>query len=283
MGKIESSFEPADAVAERVSAPPVRQARSLGWYATFLGLAVTAFLGIGYFTNADAIAGTARFAWNAVVVAGNGLLRVAGGFLGLVAKGIGWRRLSRLSTTILNVGMGYSASVLLSDSGVRRARGWTGRLRRALMVVRQRWLALPLVGKLAIVAALIASQLYLHSLLVLFPIAFLVPVVRRVWVQTADLLFGGWYWRTFGTKHRAVVRFLRDTFGVREVIGAARLLRLRYLSAWRLWRHDPRYRCPHTNKRIVSLIEPVRLWRRGELDGYIGRPLLCGRSRAPNV
>lgn len=276
MGKFETSFEPAAAVVEPSSAAPARLTHSLGWYATFLAIAITSFVGIDYLTGADAIAGTARFAWNAVVIAGNSLLRVGGGFLALVAKGIGWRRLSRFSTTILSVGLGYSGSVLLSDRSVKRAKGWTGKLRQALMVVRQKWLAVPLIGKLAIVVALISSQIYLHSLLVLFPIAFLVPVARRLWVQSADLVFGNWYWRTFGETHRAVVRFLKKMFGVREVIGGTRLLRLRYLYAWRLWKHDPRYRCVETNRRVVSLIEPVRLWRRRELDRYVGRPLLSG-------
>lgn len=277
MGKIETSFEPVDAAAATTSPPAARLTRSLGWYVTFLAIAATAFVAVGYITGVDAIAGTARFAWNAVVVAGSALLRIAGGFLALVAKGIGWRRLSRFSTAILNVGMGYSGSLLLGDARVRRARGWTGKLKRVLAAMRQRWLALPLIGKLAIVAALIGSQIYLHSLLVLFPIAFLVPVVRRLWVQTADVVFGSWYWRSFGPTHRAVARFLRGMFGVRQMIGAVRLLRLRYLYAWRLWKHDPRYRCQETNRRVVSLAEPLRLWRRGELDGYRGRPLLSGK------
>lgn len=283
MGKFETSIEPVHPGEGSPALPRPRLSGSLGWYIAFTAIAVTAFLGLGYFTGADAIAGTARFVWNVIVIAGAGLMRVAGGLLALVAKGIGWRRLSRLSTAILSVGLGYSASVLLSDSGVRRAKGWTGKLRRALMAVRQRWLSLPLIGKLAIVTALIASQLYLHSVLVLFPIAFLVPVVRRLWVQVADLLFGGWYWRTFGRLHRTVMRFLRRMLGVRELIGAARLLRLRYLYAWRLWKHHPRYRDPETNKRIVSLGEPMRLWRRGELDGYVGRPLLSGGGRSTRL
>jgi hypothetical protein len=278
MGKIETSFEPADVAGEPSSPAPARLTRTLGWYITFIAIAITAFVGIDYLTGADAIAGTARFAWNAIVIAGTGLSRVAGGFLALVAKGIGWRRLTRLSTAILSVGLGYSGSVLLSDRGVKRAKGWTGKLRQVLMLMRQRWLGLPLIGKLAIVAALITSQLYLHSLLVLFPIAFLVPIVRRLWVQSADLLFGGWYWRTFGQTHRSVVRFLSGLFGVRQMMGAARLTRLRYLYAWRLWKHDPRYRCQDTNRRVVSLAEPIRLWRRRELDGYVGRPLLSGRG-----
>ena len=175
MGKIETSFEPADAGAEPSS--PARLTKPLGWYITFIAIAITAFVGIDYLTGADAVAGTARFAWNAIVIAGAGLSRVAGGFLALVAKGIGWRRLSRLSTAILSVGLGYSGSVLLSDSGVKRAKGWTGKLRRVLMLMRQRWLSLPLIGKLAIVAALIASQLYLP--LAVGPVSDRLPRARR--------------------------------------------------------------------------------------------------------
>ena len=31
---------------------------------------------------------------------------------------------------------------------------------------------------------------------------------------------------------------------------------------------------------MVSLTEPMRLWWRGDLDGYIGRPLLSGAAPA---
>jgi hypothetical protein len=132
-----------------------------------------------------------------------------------------------------------------------------------------------LIAKVIAVICLIASQIYLHFFLVIFPIAFLVPAVRRIWVRAADLLFGSWYWKTFGARHRAVVASIRNLPFVRPLFEAARLMRLRYLSAWRLWRYDPRYRDP-ANKRHVNLIEPWRLLRRGELDRYIGRPLLAG-------
>jgi hypothetical protein len=283
MGNTETGFEPVVATVAARSLRPAGLTRSLGWYIAFFAIAAAAFVTLGYFTGVDAIAGTARFAWNAAVVAGSALLKISSGFLALVAKGIGWRRLYRFSTAILNVGIGYSGSLLLGDARVKRTRGWTERLKRVLIQMRQRWLALPLIGKLAIVAALIASQIYLHSLLVLFPIAFLVPVVRRLWVQAADVVFGSWYWRSFGSTHRVVARFLRGMFGVREMIGATRLLRMRYLYAWRLWKHDPRYRCQETNRRRISLAEPLRLWRQGGLDGYVGRPLLSGKRRASEI
>ena len=278
MGNVGTSIEFVGALAGP-SSPTPRLTKSLGWYASFLTIAIVAFVVIGHYTGVDAVAGTARFVWNAVVVAANGLMRAAGGLLALVAKGIGWRRLIRLSTAILSIRMGYSGSLLLSDTGLKRAKGWTGKLRNLLMLLRQRWLSLHLTWKLGIVAALIASQLYLHFLLILFPVAFLLPAVRRLWVGSADLVFSNWYWRTFGPTHRSVVHFLRGMFGLREMIGVTRLIRLRYLCAWRMWKHHPRYRCAETNRRIVSLAEPIRLWRRGELDGYVGRPLLCGRAR----
>ena len=257
-----------------------RLARGHGWYATFLVLALVVFIVVDHFTGLDVVAATSRFLWNAVALAANSATRAAGGLLALLAKGIGWRRLSRLATVIMGVGLSYSGGVILSDRSLRRAKGWTGRLKALAATLRNRWLHLHLAWKLAIVATLIASQVYLHFLLILFPIAFLVPVVRRLWVRAADLAVGGWYWKAFGRRHRAIVAFVRTLPGVPHVIGAARLTRIRYLRAWRLWKYDPRYRHPASGTRRVSFIEPVRLWWRGELDGYVDRPLLCGPGRA---
>jgi hypothetical protein len=258
-----------------------RLAKGLGWYATFLALAVALFVVIDHYTGLDAVAATARFLWNAVAAVANGATRAVGGVLALLAKGVGWRRLSRIATAIMGVGLSYSGGVFLSDRGVRRAKGWTGKIKVLFATLHRRWLALHLVWKLAIVAVLIASQVYLHFLLILFPIAFLVPVVRRMWVQAADVLFGQWYWKAFGRAHRAAVAFLRRQPGVRHVRGWVRLTRIRYLCAWRLWKYDPRYRRPDSSRHRVSFIEPVRLWWRRELDRYIGRPLLGRRPPTP--
>jgi hypothetical protein len=254
--------------------------RGRGWYVTFVLLALTLFVALDYFFGLDVIAASARFLWNGLALAANSVLRTAGGLLAVLAKGVGWRRLARIGKVLAGVGLSYSAGVVLSDRGVHRARTWTGRLRAAIATSRDRWLRLHLAWKLAIVAALIASQIYLHFLFILFPIAFLVPVIRRVWVQGADILFGSWYWKAFGRWHRAAVALLRTCPGIREVIGAARLTRIRYLCAWRLWRYEPRYRNLASGKHTVSFIEPLRLWWRGELDRYVGRSLLCGPARA---
>jgi hypothetical protein len=155
--------------------------------------------------------------------------------------------------------LGYAGSVILNDERLRQR--------------------LHLVWKLVIVAVLIASQIYLHVLLIVFPIAFLVPVVRRLWIQAADLLFGSWYWKTFGRLHRATISALHALPGWHQVFGAMRLWRIRYLCAWRLWKYQPRYRTPEADARMISFAEPLRLWWRGDLDRYIVRPLLAGGTR----
>jgi hypothetical protein len=252
----------------------------LGWYATFLALAVTAIVAVSHLTGVDVLAASGRFLWNALAVAANGAIRAAGGLLAMLARGVGWRRLMRLSNVVMGVGLSYAGGVILSQRGLRRAQGWRGKARLLLAAMRKSWVDLPLSWKLAIVAALIASQLYLHVVLIVFPIAFLVPVVRRVWVQVADIVFGSWYRRTFGRLHRSIVVGLRGLPVVRRLIGGLRLVRIRYLTAWRLWKYHPRYCGVLAGKRQVDLVEPLRLWRRGELDIYVDRPLLGGGRRA---
>jgi hypothetical protein len=250
---------------------------SLGWYATFTVLTVAAFVAVYLITGEEAIGAATRFLWNAVVFLVNGAIRLFGGLTLVLARGVGLRRISRLATLLTGVGLGYAGSLILSDARLKRAHGWRGKVKTFITLASKRWQALHLVWKLAIVAALIASQIYLHFLLIVFPIAFLVPVVRRLWVQIADLVFGSWYWRTFGRWHRAAVAALQAMPGPRHAIGATRVWRIRYLCAWRLWKYDPAYRDPLSGKRWVSIVEPVRLWWRGDLDRYIGRPLLPGR------
>ncbi|MCL4767802.1 MAG: hypothetical protein KJZ80_16365 [Hyphomicrobiaceae bacterium] len=263
------------------------QKNGFGWYVSFALIAVVAFIGIGAFTGQEALAAAARVLWNGFALVFNGIMRLFGGLLGLLARGVGWRRLTRIANVVGGVGLGYAASVVLSDETVQRARGWRGRLKTALAVLKGRWQDLPLALKLVIVATLIASQVYLHTVLIVFPIAFLIPIVRRLWVRTADMLFGSWYWRIFGGRHRRIVCWLRSLPGLRGVIGWTRLTRIRYLAAWRLWKYHPRYLDQESGCRAVSFVEPIRLWWRGELDGYVGRPLFTGgthrRERVPDA
>lgn len=248
----------------------------ISWYVTFAILAIASFAIVYAFTGEGAIAAAARFLWNGIAFLVNGVIRLFGGLAVVLAKGIGLRRISRIATLLTGVGLAYAGSLILTDAKLKRAHGWRGRLKAAVTITSKRWQALHLVWKLAVVAVLIVSQLYLHFLLIVFPIAFLVPVMRRLWVQIADFLFGNWYWRTLGRWHRSAMSAIESMPGPRHAIGAARLWRIRYLCAWRLWKHDPAYRHPLTGEREVSFVEPARLWWRGKLDRYVGRPLLSG-------
>lgn len=250
-----------------------------GWYTVFALLAVVAFVGIYYLSGKDAFGAAGLIIWNAIVVAYNLFVRVVASFAALLARGVGVRRLSRIMTAIGGIGLGYAGSVVLNEARLARAQQWRDKLRASMHKFTTEWRMLTLPAKLIVVGLMIAVQLYLHWMLIIFPIGFLVPIVRRVWVQAADAAFGGWYWQTFGKWHRKFLRTARNMPIVRHMMGAMHLTRLRYLTAWRLWRHHPRYRDAKTSTRVVSIIEPFRLLMRGELDQYVGRPLLAGRNR----
>ena len=183
--------------------------RDAGWYATFAVLLVVAFIAIYYLTGRGALGASARFLWNGLAVVANGLIRGVSSSLGVLARSFGWRRLSRLSSAIAGVGLGYASSVVLSDKTVHKAVGWSSKLHAAIFVARGKWRNLPLSLKLLAVAILIVSQLSLHSLLIIFPIAFLVPVVRKLWVSMGNLLASKWYWKRYGGAHRAAVSVMR--------------------------------------------------------------------------
>src|SRR5262245_15877657 len=94
-----------------------RLVRGRGWYATFVVLAVALFVAIDYYTGLAVVAATARFLWNALAIVAIAALRAAGGLLALLAKGVGWRRLSRIATALMGVGLSYSGGVFLSEHG----------------------------------------------------------------------------------------------------------------------------------------------------------------------
>lgn len=255
-----------------------REKKDLGWYGIFIALAVFFFVLVYVLTGKDAVGAAFRVVWSGGVFVVNAVARVLTSFVALLARGVGFRRASRIFTAVGGIGLGYAGAVVLNVERLRMAHDWREWFRRLSRRTIRAWQGFHLLTKIAVVVALISVQLYLHWVLIVFPIGFLVPVVRRAWVQLADTAFGEWYWRTFGPLHRAALALGRQLPVVRHLIGCIHLTRLRYLTAWRLWRHHPRYRDDLTGHRVVSFVEPVRLWLRGELDIYVGRPLLSGRS-----
>ena len=168
---------------------------------------------------------------------------------------------------------------------MKRAKGWHGIFRRGIMRLRRRWNSLATTWKCLVVALLIAAQIALLPVLsqyvLLIPIGFLIPIVanatRRTYAWMADSLIWVTYRRYCGPVHRAAVRKARTLAILRVMRGGVRLIRMRYLCAWRLWKYDPRYRDP-TGELWVSVLEPVRLWRERKLDRYVGRPLLAHKQ-----
>jgi hypothetical protein len=250
--------------------------RQLDYYALFAVLVIGIFVVVHQLTGYEVLGAAARLLWNLLALLVNTVTRFFGEIASVLGRAIGMRRLSRLATAMGSVGLSYAGAVILSDKDVRRAQGWRHKLRAALTVAATWWKRLHIAWKLAIVAVLIASQVYLHFALIIFPVAFLVPVMRSIWIQVGDTLVAGWYRHRFGRAHRRVVKTMQALPPYRAVSRALRLLRLRYLCAWRIWKYDPRYRFEGARLHSVSLIEPIRLWRRGELDRYLSRPLLGG-------
>lgn len=188
------------------------------------------------------------------------------------------RRAARVASALAGVGLGYAGSVILSDDKIHRAHTWRDRMRVAITRLRNGWVGLHLVWKLVIVAGLIASQVYLHFLLIVFPVAFLVPVVRRAWIVAGDTLFGSLFRKKFKRVRRALRSTLWRTPGYAQAVAAVRLVRMRYLCAWRRWRYDACYRDTATGARHVSIVEPVRLWWRGEPRPLRRTPVACRRD-----
>lgn len=251
------------------------------WLLWFLALAVAVFVAVDHYTGYEAVGAATRFLWNGAVFLVNSLWRASGEFVAAIARAVGMRRVARVTAGLAGVGLGYAGSVILSDEKIHQAHTWRDKLRVVVTRIRNWWVGLHLVWKLAIVAALIASQVYLHFLLIVFPIAFLVPVVRRAWILMGDTFFGELYQKKMQRVNKALRRVLWRTPGYPQLVSTARLIRMRYLCAWRRWRYDACYRKDDAGARHVSLLEPVRLWWRGELDRYVERPLLAGQSPLP--
>lgn len=156
--------------------------------------------------------------------------------------------------------------------------------RKVATTIRSAWLQLPFIGKCLVVIIAIWAQVHFlpgfAAWLVLFPIAFLIPPLMWVWRTVSswfvDNFVGDWYWQRFATKHRSIMGWFKSIPVIREVRGAWRITRLRYITAWRMWRYEECYRIAKSERRRISLFEPIRLWWLGELDRYIGRPLCHG-------
>jgi hypothetical protein len=252
-------------------------------WAFSLALICVVLIALSFLTDINTIGATGRFAWNAVIAA---LLAGTRG-LDTVLAYVLRRRIWRMTSFFTTIGLGYSGNVVLTQAQLKRAKGWHGTFRKYTTRMRKDWNALGTTWKCLGVAVLIATQIALLPVIsqyvLLIPIGFMIPVVangaRRFYAWMADSIFGATYWRYFGSTHRAALRKARTLALLHGLRGGVRLIRMRYLSAWRLWKYDPQYRDP-SGELWVSLFEPIRLWRERKLDLYIGRPLFAGKRAA---
>jgi hypothetical protein len=258
----------------------------IGWRASLLAFAglLAAAVVVDVATGINAIAASTRIVWNAFVFAVLWSARSLQALVSLVAR----RRAWRLTSFLTSIGLGYAGRVFLSAKHSREILGWRDRIRAVVARVRHRWLALSTGSKFLVAAILVAAQLALlptaAQYLVLFPVGFMIrPIVlgvRKLYSWMGDLVFGKVYWQYCGRAHRAVMRRCERLVPVKAVSGASRLMRLRYLTAWRLWKYQPHYR-DESGELWVSVAEPFRLWRHHKLDIYVGHPLLAGGSPLP--
>src|SRR5882724_2853591 len=259
-----------------------------GWRGTLLAVAllVAVAVVVDIATGINAIAATARIVWNALVFAVLWTARSIQGVVALVAR----RRAWRLTSFLTSIGFGYTGRVFLSAAHSRKIRSWRDRSRAAVARVRRRWLALSTSAKFLVVAVLIAAQLFLlptaSEYILLFPVGFMIPAivlgVRKLYSWAGDLIFAKVYWQYCGRTHQAVMRQCERVMPVRGLLDASRKARLQYLTAWRLWKYEPRYR-DESGELWISVLEPFRLWRAKKLDIYIGRPLLAGQRDGPHI
>lgn len=250
------------------------------WFGMLLVIAGV-IVAIDIYFGAHFVGATTRFLWNGVAFLTLWFARVIEAGAILLTR----RRAIRLTTFVTAIGVGYASSVILTDAQVRKAYTLREKVRLVLTKIRGRWLALPTWGKFVFVGLLIIAQIIclprIAEWIVLFPIAFMVPVLKAfgqwlaLWI--ADSFIGRMYWMYFGTLHRKITRGAKMIPIAKQVREMILLKRLQYLTAWRMWMHEACYQTARGRRRI-SLFEPVRLWWRGELNTYVGRPLLSGKS-----
>jgi hypothetical protein len=259
-----------------------------GWRGTLIAVAVLVAVAVAVdvLTGINTVAATARIVWNALVFAVLWTARSIQGIVALIAR----RRAWRLTSFLTSIGFGYTGRVFLSAAHSRRIHSWRDRMRAAMKRVRKRWLALPTGGKFFVVGVLIAAQLFLiptaAEYILLFPVGFMIrPIIvgaRKLYSWVGDQVFAKVYWKYCGRTHQNVMQRCERVLPVRAALGASRQARLQYLTAWRLWKYEPRYR-DESGELWISVLEPFRLWRAKKLDIYVGRPLLAGRREGPHI
>ncbi len=213
-------------------------------------------------------------------------VQTLGRTLEVLAQLILRRRAWGITSIFTSVGLEYIGRFFLSEAHYAKLHALLKKVRLIAERLGKWWQKLSILEKILVATAFVVFQFVampaIAEYFVLLPVGFLVTpfviVMQRIYSMMGDMLIGRLYRRYCGHYHRAVVAWIERFEIGRRISDGKRLLRLQNLTGWRLWRYDPRYQ-KDGKRRRRSLLEPVRLWRRGELNRYRDRPLLSGGKR----
>jgi hypothetical protein len=264
----------------------MRQAKTLhGWNKSrviAIALLIAAIVLVDQMTGENAIGFTFRFLWGIITR--------------FVIFAIHWSDILFLSVlrvrvfqwigALTMVQIGYIGRVIFNEHQMGKFSNWKGSMKEHVLWVKRLWRATPFLFKVAVVGLLIFGQMALLPRLsewvILFPMGFMLhgieSLYRRMFGKVANKAID----RVIADKHEELVDRIEWLDRLYTRCG---LWRLRYLTAWRLWKHSPKYRDPVTLKRKKSFIEPLRLfWRSDEsLERYIGKPLFAYHAGRPKM
>jgi len=248
---------------------------------------ITTILVVDWYTGADGVGATARFAvrflrfavessWRLLLVLWE---RVGFAFVAILS--------SRVTRMFAALTLGMGVSYLTSDhKKVGRFYSLRAYARESGRRMKEWWQHLHFLSKSLIVVFLIVIQIYLHFWILLFPVGFLLAgmvfALKKTQGWLASYVFGAVYRTRFGAWHRRTVSSLKRTPLVGAIVGGADYVRLCFRGGWRLWRYDSQYRdaqgqLMHARGRWLLF----KALLRGEWACYVGRPLLAGPRMKP--
>lgn len=247
-----------------------------------IALLIAAIVFVDIMTGENAIGFTFRFLWGIIARFAIFFIHGFDVFFFAVLRVRVFQWIGALTV----VQIGYIGRVIFNEHQMGKFSTWKDSMKVHAGRLKRLWRATPIVLKIVVVGLLIFGQMALLPRLsewvILFPMGFMLhgieSLYRRMFGKVANKAID----RVIGGKHEELVDRIEWLDRLYTKCG---LWRLKYLTAWRLWKHSPKYRDPVTLKRKKSFIEPIRLfWRNDEsLERYVGKPLFAYHAGRPKM
>lgn len=247
-----------------------------------IALLIAAIVLVDQMTETNLAGMIFNFIWKSFVVAIGILIRNINLLPGAVIRG----RLVQAFLALFSVNLGYLSRAVLNDVWGQRVSSWRRSLRFQTRKLGKKWKASPILFKIIVAGLLILGQIVLlprwSEWVILFPVGFVIHAIeslyRRIFGKVANEAID----RIVGDKHEELIERIGWLDKIWRMLG---LLRLRWLTAWRVWFYHPQYRDQKTGKRRRSLKEPIKLLKDSgkPLDRHRGKPLLGGRKDEPDL